>query len=423
MKYRPAFVCFLLTGFIFTLSQAQEFIPNYDETKIPEYRLPEILTLRNGKIVSDQGEWIQKRRPEILKMFENHVYGQSPEKPETIEYKVLSVNKNALNGQTIQKQVEVYLIDKEHKQKMDVLIYLPKNHKKPVPLFLGLNFYGNHTTTNESDVLLTRGWVRNNEDFGITENKATEASRGVRVARWPYELILKRGYGVATVYYGDITPDKKESFDEGIHAKYPDYNQDNAWGAIAAWAWGLRRVMDYMVRDSDIDAKHVCVLGHSRLGKTALWAGATDERFAMIYSNNSGCGGAAISRRRIGETVKRINSNFPHWFCRNFKKYNDKEEQLPLDQHMLIALAAPRPIYVASATQDLWADPKGEFLSAKLANSVYDLFGKEGLTAQEMPDPDHSVGNTIGYHIRTGKHDITAFDWEQIMNFADRHFK
>ena len=399
---------------------------NYDESKVPAYALPDPLLTLDGQKVADAKTWQEKRRPEVLELFRKHIYGRSPARPEQISAHVKEIDKTVFGGKGTRKQVTIHLANGAKHVDLDLLLYLPNNVKGPVPVFLGLNFMGNHSIAADPAIFLSKTkWFRNKEESGYANNRATEKSRGSSAGRWPLEMILDRGFGLATVYYGDIDPDYHDGFKNGVHGLFESGDQkrpDDAWGTISAWAWGLSRVMDYFETDEDIDRLRVVVFGHSRLGKTALWAGAQDPRFAIVISNNSGCGGAALSKRCFGETLAVMNHVFPHWNCENCKQYNNNEAALPLDQHMLVALAAPRPVYVASAAGDLWADPKGEFLAAKNAEGVYALFGKQGLGTDAVPQPDKSVGNYIGYHLRNGGHDITAFDWQQYLDFAEKHF-
>lgn len=397
---------------------------NYDESKVPAVQLPDPLLYPDGNPVKDDVAWWARRRAQILNAFQNEVYGRAPAAPARQWHQVKSRDTNALGGKAVRKEVRVSLTGHPAGPYTDLLLYLPKS-KGPHAVFLGLNFGGNQTIHPDPGITMTDRWVRNNAELGITDNKATEATRGTAAGRWPVEMILERGYALATAYYGDIDPDFDDGFQSGIHRVYlPPFQKlpaPDQWGSIAAWAWGLSRLMDYLEKDSDVDRKRVAVMGHSRLGKTALWAGATDHRFAMVVSNNSGCGGAALSRRRFGETVASINTTFPHWFCANFKRYNDREDELPVDQHMLLALIAPRPLYVASAAEDLWADPRGEFLATLAADPVYRLLGAAGLGTDEMPAVDQPVGNVLRYHVRSGGHDVTEFDWKQYLEQADRH--
>lgn len=396
-----------------------------EESQVPEYKLPDVLTCQNGRKVKSEKAWLKKRRPEILKLFADEVYGKVPGIIEISEVKVWESNNDALNGLARRKQLSLFFRKGERNLEVNVLMYLPKTMEK-VPVFLAYNFTGNHTICNDPNIRLTESWVANNPSIGIVNNQVTEQSRGSDSQSWPIEEIIKSGYGLVTVYYGDIDPDK-DDFSDGIqpflYREGQTYPYSNEWGSIAAWSWGLSRVMDYLEQDPLVDSKKVALLGHSRLGKAALWAGANDQRFAIVISNESGCGGAALSRRKFGETVEIINTHFPHWFCDNFLEYNDKEELLPVDQHMLLALIAPRPLYIASAEDDKWADPRGEFLSAKYASAVYELLGKYGLPVKDMPEVNHPVIGTIGYHIRSGKHNLTKYDWQQYIKFADEHFK
>lgn len=395
----------------------------YDESQIPEYQLPQLMTRKNGQPVRNVKDW-EKRRSELLDYFSSEMYGRTPQKKIKVRYETLEKSSDALQGKAIRKQIKAIFSANGKERSMNILIYLPRYATKPVPMFVGLNFYGNQTIYNDPAILTTETFCLNVEEKGVYNNKSSEAIRGVQSNRWCVPQLIEAGYGLATVYYGELYPDHENGKDESIASLFNENTpKEEAWQAIGAWAWGLSRIMDYLETDKDIDAKKVALMGHSRLGKAALWAGAQDQRFAIVISNDSGCGGAALFRRRIGETARIINAYFPHWFCDNFKKYNDKEEQLPVDQHELIALIAPRPVYVASAEDDLWADPKGEYLSAYHAGEAYRLYGLTPLESEEMPKVNTPIGKSVGYHIRTGGHDVTPYDWKCYLNFVEPFFK
>ncbi|MEZ5404393.1 MAG: acetylxylan esterase [Bryobacteraceae bacterium] len=413
---RPAAIPFLLA--VAAVASAQSNDANYDESRVPNYKLPDPLAAADGKPVSEAAAW-PARRAEIFRLFETEMFGKSPARPSSFKTELVSSGP-ALGGKAVRKQVDLFFGGPARAR---LLLYLPAKASGRVPMFLGLNFGGNHTVNADPGITLGTVWGR---DRVAATPRAED--RGRAASRWPVEQILARGYGVATIYYGDIDPDFNDGFQNGLHPVFHAPGQTSPkpgeWGSIAAWAWGMSRALDYLETDPGVDGKHVAAIGHSRLGKTALWAGAADERFAMVISNDSGEGGAALSRRIFGEQTRRINTSFPHWFTENYKQYNDREAELPFDQHMLIALIAPRPVYIASAREDLWADPHGEFLSAVAASPVYKLLGTDGFgaTAGDWP-PAKPVQTTIGYHVRDGGHDITIVDWLNYLDFADLQWK
>ena len=300
-------------------------------------------------------------------------------------------------------------------------MFLPTGTGRPVPVFLGLNFWGNHTLDADPGIRLSERWMRDDPERGVENHRALPESRGASASRWPIGTILARGYGLATAYAGDLEPDHPEGHRDGVRATLAPARGATPWGAIGVWAWGLSRARDALTRVDGVDADRIAVVGHSRLGKAALWAAAQDERFAMAISNDSGCMGAALSRRRFGETIAFVTMLFPHWFPERFRAYANREDELPVDQHMLLALIAPRPLYVASAEDDAWADPTGEFAATREASEVFRFLGGAGLPVGERPPVGRPVLGQIGYHVRAGEHDLTSEDWAAFLDFADLH--
>ncbi|MGH9617170.1 MAG: hypothetical protein ACRD28_10555 [Acidobacteriaceae bacterium] len=387
--------------------------------------------MSNGARITTPGQW-QIRKAELQRFFTEQMYGKVPPRPASMRFVVVDDTKNALGGKAIRKQITILLSGKSDGPQLHLLLYIP-NHVAHPPVFLGLNFWGNETVNADPGILISSGWTQTTNPHApqdpntgpcLKDHHATAKCRGIATAKWPIDTILKHGYAVATVFRADIDPDYIGSYKDSLKAFYPRLQKggDN-FSTIGAWAWALSRVMDYLQTDPSIDARRVAVFGWSRLGKAALWASATDPRFALAISDDSGAGGAKLFRRDEGETIRDLNTHFPYWFCRNFKKYNYKDRTLPFDQHMVIAMIAPRPVYIASAIDDHWADPEGEFLSAVAATPVFQLLGTDGLPATHWPAVNHPVMGQVGYHVRSGGHNITAYDWAQYLNFADMHWK
>ena len=391
-----------LTPVPFSPPDADWFTNRNDTGPARSYTLPDALTMADGTRVETPEQWFAARRPELLSLFETEMFGQAPAtvppmRPQTLE------EGEAFGGKAVRRQVKLEFPGTG--VFLQLLMYLPSGASGSVPVFLGLNFEGNHTVSDDPGILLPLC----PGSYGVHG----DYPRGSQSGRWPVEDILGRGYALVTLCKDDIDPDYDDGFQNGvtpfIYGEGQDYPEPCQWGSIAAWAWGLSRVLDWLGTVPEADAGRVAVIGHSRLGKTSLWAAAGDTRFAMAVSNSSGCGGAALSRRAYGETVQAITRYFPHWFCGNFFKYARNEDALPFDQHELLALIAPRPLYVASAEDDHWADPEGERLSLEAAREVYDFLG--------------AAPGATGYHMRRGDHELTREDWSHYLDFADRHLK
>ena len=404
----------LLLACATSLLHAQTY--NYDESKAGIYTLPELLMTRSGQTITDHTGWEKIRRPEIMRLYTEQVYGRIPGNPAGMRFQTLSTDPAALGGRAIRKEIDIIFGASSNAPVLHLVLWLPAGVKK-APVFIGLNFMGNHSVHTDPNITVTDTWK--------LANAGKTVERGAQAARWQVDTLIAHGYGLATAWYQDLEPDRADGWKTGIRTTLAEALNcpADAWGALAVWGWGLSRIMDYLETEKTVNARAVIATGHSRLGKAALWGAANDQRFAMIVSNNSGEGSAAIARRDFGETVKRINTSFPHWFIGAYKQYNDAVNSLPVDQHMLLALMAPRPLYVASAAEDLWADPTGEYLSAYHAGPAYALYGKNGLSTSVPPATDSPIQAAVDYHRRTGKHDVTLYDWQQYIAWADRYLK
>lgn len=401
--------------------------PNYDESTLAPYRLPELLRCQDGTLLQSAADFSAKRRPELLELFRQHVYGRiSAELSRELRVEVTRVRgpEPFAGSLGLQSELDVSLRARDGRTlTVRALVHAPAGSQGPSPTFLSLNLFGNQSLHADPRIRLAVGWVPDHAELGLSGHVASAASRGMHAGRWPIELLLSRGYALVTAYAGDLDPDYDDAFQNGLHALLPPAGSPrpgDAPGTIAAWAFGLSRLLDAIEQLPELDARRVAVVGHSRLGKTALWAAAQDERFALAISNESGCGGATLSRRRYGERLLHINRRFPHWFCPAFHGFDEREHELPVDQHQLLALLAPRPLYVASAVLDQWADPHGEWLACEAAAPAWALFGHDATpTHVTAPNPSQPASR-LGYHVRPGKHDMTPRDFWHYLAFADR---
>jgi dienelactone hydrolase len=386
--------------------------------------LPDPLVMLDGRRVSSKAQWVNERRPELKALFQHYMYGDIPPKPAHMDTKALGEYHDFLSGKATLKLVRLEMGSPNAPQ-IDLMLVLPNEPKGPAPVFLAMDFCGNHALTDDPRVPLARSWLGSGCK-GCTNNAATEAARGAQAGDWPLADIVRRGYGLAAFYSGDVDPDRTD-VSEGIYAWLangdPAKNNPTNRGTIAAWTWGFERCVDYLVTDHAVDAHRIAALGHSRNGKTALLAAAFDERIAMAFPHQAGCGGSAPSRSQTGESVKAINDRFPHWFNAQFKLFNGATERLPFDQNCLVALCAPRPVLFTAATGDQWSNPAGQFQVLQATDPVYRFLGSEGLAAKEAPPVHKLVASRLGYYLREGKHSMTADDWAVFMDYADSQWR
>lgn len=424
---RPFIVTSVVLGLVALLPSCATRPAHYSFPEVaglnPQADLPDPLVQLNGQRVASRSQWERERRPELRALFEHYMYGPTPPAPAHTRAELIGQYPDFLDGKATLKLLKLET-GPAGAPRIDLMVVVPNDRPKPAPVFLALNFCGNHALTTDPRVPLSRSWMY---DWfkGCTNHVATEAARGAQTADWPIAEIVRRGYALASFYNGDIDSDRAEVSD-GLYAwlagNDPGKNNPTNRGTIAAWAWGFHRCVDYLVADADLDPKRIAAVGHSRNGKAALLAAAFDERIAIAFPHQAGCGGSAPSRGKVGESVQAINDRFPHWFNAEFKTFNKATDRLPFDQNGLVALCAPRAVLFSAAQEDQWANPAGQFQVLQAADPVYRFLGVQGLEANAMPPLSQLVDSKLGYYIRPGKHSMTADDWRVFMDFADKQF-
>ena len=427
MRYLITIIAFHLSAFFAFAQYDMSLLDklNHDESKTPAYILPDPLTFPNGDKVTTVKQWEKRRRPEILELFASQMYGRTPKEKIKVNYETLSENPHFLNGKATAKQVKFIFTNGSKKHEALLLLVLPNRPKGKVPVFVAYNYKGNHSTYPDTSIIMQSFFSLPKIPDYLRKWPEKDRGRGCDT-RFCFEKTIDRGYGIATMSYQDIYPDTWTGEAHSVISLFSDYNpatkSPDQWQAIGAWAWGSSRIVDYLETQKRVDTDKIIIMGHSRQGKAALWAGAQDKRFKIVISNNSGEGGAALSKRVFGETIELITNWSGYWFCPALQQYVNNEAGMPFDQHELVALIAPRFVYIASAVEDIDTDPKGEFLSGYHAGPVYELYGLKGLGDNTLPPLNKPIMNDIGFHIREGDHDVTDYDWACFMDFADKHF-
>lgn len=369
---------------------------NYDESNVPNYSLPDPLVKQDGSAVLNPDEWYSTRRPELLDLFRENVYGHRPETTYSVSFEMIEEDSEAFDGQAVGRTMSAEFEIGDRSFSFPFVVFIPKLDPSPVPAIIHIN-----------------------NRYAISLDQASSEDDPF----WPARNIVERGYATASFFTSDVDPDSADGYVHGIRSFLANGAgpTKSSWRSLSAWGWAGSRILDYLEGATNLNKEKVAIVGHSRGGKAALWSAAEDERFTTAYSNNSGCGGAALSRRQYGETVKRITTAFPHWFSGKFSDFADREDELPVDQHELIGLIAPRSVYVTSADEDLWADPKGEYQALVEAAFIFALLGEDSISEHQMPSLDSPrVKGRTGYHIRSGGHNLLDQDWDWFMDFLEK---